>query len=69
MAQPRRPDEISNPIWSGTNLPARVRHELPLSIRTSTIQNAGMGLFADSEIEDGQLIFFIKRPLITVVST
>ncbi|KUJ16920.1 uncharacterized protein LY89DRAFT_669361 [Mollisia scopiformis] len=68
MATPRRSDEISNPIWSGTNLPTRVRHDVPLSIRTSTIMggSVGMGLFCDRDVQDGELIFAIKQPLIAV---
>lgn len=70
MASARRLDEISNPIWKGTNLPDRVIRNVPLSIRTSTVMNGavGKGLFCDRDIEDGELIFAIKQPLLTVVS-
>jgi hypothetical protein len=55
---------------TGTNLPARVIRHVLLSIRTSTVMNGvvGKGPFCDKDVVDGELIFAIKQPLLTVVS-
>lgn len=49
-------------------IPERVQSLVGLEVKRSDIEGAGRGIFVKEDVKEGQVVFHIKRPLLTIVS-